>query len=57
MFLLALNGIDLKIVESVASNVVLAGGMWRIKGMIQYFKRRVKEELPKFKRLENIKLA
>lgn len=29
--------------DNVVGNVVFAGGMWRIKGMMQYFKKKVKE--------------
>ncbi len=43
--------------DAVVENVVLAGGLWRIKGMQLYFKKRVKEFLPRFKKLENLKLA
>lgn len=53
LFLTALNEVSVKMLDAVAGNVVMAGGLWRIKGMQQYFKRRVKEMLPKFPKLKN----
>lgn len=38
--------------ETVVGNVVLAGGMWRIKGMQMYFKKRVSEFISKFPKQE-----
>lgn len=31
--------------EAVVGNIVLAGGLWRIKGMNMFFKRRLKDFL------------
>jgi hypothetical protein len=42
MFLEALSSIDVKFFDAVVSNVVLAGGIWRVKGMQIYFKRKIK---------------
>lgn len=38
--------------ETVVGNIVLAGGMWRIKGMQMYFKKRVGEFISKFPKQE-----
>lgn len=40
--------------EAVVGNVVMAGGMWRIKGMQTYFKKRVSELIPRFPKLESL---
>lgn len=57
MFLEALSGINLSMLESVVQNVVLAGGLWRVKGMNLYFKKKIKEYLPRFPKLEAWGLA
>lgn len=36
---------------------MLAGGIWRIKGMQMYFKKQIKNYLPKFKKLSHFQLA
>lgn len=51
MFLEALNAVDVKMLEELVTNVVFAGGIWRIKGMQMYFKKQIKNHLPKFKKL------
>ena len=38
--------------EALCSNVVLAGGLWRIKGMQTYFKNALKENFDKYLALE-----
>ena len=43
--------------DAIAGNVVFAGGIWRIKGMQQYFKKRVSEAITKFPKLENAKIG
>lgn len=56
LFLTALDQVGVKMLDAVAGNVVMAGGIWRIKGMQQYFKKRVKEMIPNFKKLQNAKI-
>ena len=56
MFLQALSEVSPKMVDALAGNVVLAGGMWRVKGMQQYFKKRVKAIIPKFEKLAAAKI-
>ena len=56
MFLQALSEISPKMLDAVAGNIVLAGGMWRVKGMQQYFKKAVKEIIPKFEKLAAAKI-
>lgn len=40
------------VLEAVAGNVVVAGGMWRVKGMQGYFRRKVLEKLEKYPKLK-----
>ena len=40
--------------EALCSNVVLAGGLWRIKGMQTYFKNALKENFDKFERISKL---
>ncbi len=42
MFLEALSQIDIKFFDAIAGNVVLAGGLWRVKGIQMYFKKKIK---------------
>lgn len=42
MFLETLNKIDNKMLPDIVSNIVFAGGIWRIKGMQMYFKKKIK---------------
>lgn len=42
MFLEALSQIDIKFFDAIAGNVVLAGGLWRVRGMQMYFKKKIK---------------
>ena len=50
-FLEAIDGVPLESLEAVISNVVLAGGLWRIKGMQSYFKSAISGLIPKFPKL------
>jgi actin-related protein len=38
----------------IAANIVLAGGLWRIKGMQKLLKKRVAEHIPQFSKLTNM---
>ena len=40
--------------SAVAGNVVLSGGLWRVKGMQKYFKKQILAELPNFPKLNNL---
>lgn len=51
LFLSVINDLPPNCFEPVCRNVVLAGGFWRIKGMQKFFKKQVKEHLPKFPKL------
>lgn len=37
--------VDKNMFEAVAGNIVLAGGLWRVKGMNMFFRRRLKDFL------------
>lgn len=44
MFLTMLDEIGqlgTKVLETIAGNIVLAGGIWRVKGMQAYFKKQI----------------
>ena len=43
--------------EAVAGNVVLAGGIWRVKGMQNFFKKQIKTFLPQFPTLQKLKVS
>lgn len=55
-FLESLSKMDIKMFDAIVSNVILAGGLWRVKNMQMYFKRKIKEQLPKFRRLLKLKI-
>lgn len=38
----------------MCKNIVFAGGLWRVDGMQNYFKKQVSLLLPKFQKLENL---
>ena len=43
-----LDRIPIEMLDAVCSNIVLAGGLWRIKGMQTYFKKSLKDNADKF---------
>lgn len=47
-FLDSLSSLPREVLQAVAGNVVLAGGLWKVKGMQNYFKKQVKEHLESF---------
>jgi hypothetical protein len=50
-FLKLLSEIPAECLEAVCSNVVLAGGFWRIRGMQKHFKKQILEQLIRFPKL------
>lgn len=50
-FLKLLSEIPAECLEAVCSNVVLAGGFWRIRGMQKHFKKQILEQLVRFPKL------
>jgi hypothetical protein len=55
-FLQVLDSVPTEALESIISNVVFAGGLWRVKGMQNYFKEEVVKFLPSFPKLEKSNL-
>ena len=51
-----LDTVPLEALEAISSNIVLAGGLWRIKGMQNYFKSAVGDLFSKFNKLEKLGL-
>ena len=43
--------------NAISGNIVLAGGLWRIKGMQNYFKKQIKTNLSHFPRLTKFDIA
>ena len=51
-----LNALPPSTLPAVCSNVVLAGGLWRVRGMQKHFKKQVSDQLANFPKLLNLKV-
>ena len=52
-----LDSIPHQMLDAICGNIVLAGGLWRVKGMQNYFKKQIKTNLEHFPRLIKFDIA
>ncbi len=53
-FLKMLDSVPIECLDDLCKNVVFAGGLWRVEGMQNYFKKQVSKLIKNFTKLENL---
>jgi actin-related protein len=51
-----LDSVPLECLDDLCKNVVFAGGLWRVEGIQNYFKKQVSSLLPSFKKLQDLQV-